>query len=121
MTDNTDFLVVGVVGLQSAGKSTVLNHLANYIKPDGGGGVNKGELQEIFREQNFEKEMLGEHGTNGVKAWIAPTSRVIFLDTQPLNSVSMLDRAMQLIDKKHNAEFGTLETTIEVQASDLSH
>ena len=38
VTDNTDFLVVGVVGLQSAGKSTLLNHLANFWSKKKGGG-----------------------------------------------------------------------------------
>ena len=113
MTDNTEFLVVGVIGLQNVGKSMVLNRLANHFKRN---GENTEEMVQIFREQSFEKQMLGEHCTNGIKAWVAPTTRTIFLDSQPLNSVSMLDRAMQLIDKKHNAEFSTLETTIEMQS-----
>jgi len=108
MTDNTEFLVVGVIGLQSVGKSTILNRLANYIKPSG--------AEELFREQTMEKQIMSEHCTNGVKAWISPTTRCIFLDTQPLSSMSMLDRAMQIVEKKHNAEFGTLEATIEIQS-----
>ena len=60
--------------------------------------------------------MNGEHGTSGVKAWISPTTRTILLDTQPLLSMSVLDRTMQVIDKKHDAEFGTLEATVELQS-----
>ena len=38
LTDNTDFLVVGVLGLQSSGKSTVANHLANHSTKKTGEG-----------------------------------------------------------------------------------
>jgi len=146
MTDNTDFLVVGVVGLQSTGKSTILNKLANYVKSNyhaandekGSRGASKGsgnsnetealstgvsktaaadaKAEEIFREQTAEKQMLGEHCSSGVKAWVSPTTRTLFLDSHPFNSVSMLDRAMQIIDKKHNAEYGTMEATVEIQS-----
>ena len=70
----------------------------------------------MFREQTFDNVMNGEHGTSGVKAWISPTTRTILLDTQPLLSMSVLDRTMQVIDKKHDAEFGTLEATVELQS-----
>ena len=159
LTDNTDFLVVGIIGMQGSGKSSLMNHLAYHLrqtqtstdaktedtgnkenqtlneKPEdkskaGGnlktrGGydrrddrrtgspepskdykskersrtaLNEGttitskELVEVFREQSFEKQMLAEHCTSGIKAWISPTTRVIFLDSQPLNSVSVLGK-----------------------------
>lgn len=49
LTDNTDFVVIGVFGLQNAGKSTILNCLAK-LSPDD---------EDIFRVQNFEHQMLG--------------------------------------------------------------
>jgi len=156
LTENPDFLVVGVIGMQGAGKSSILNHLANHLRPETmsknmrnsenkeneslqnttntmrdnsnrtkekssasekeGTTITSKYLEEVFREQSFEKQMLAEHCTSGIKAWISPTTRVIFLDSQPLNSLSILDRAMQL-DKKHVADYvGTMEATIEIQS-----
>ena len=136
LTDNPDFLVVGVIGMQGTGKSSILNYLANHVrqKPnystsskvkenkenetanntksqdkskstgtklnernntaamESNPNVTSTDLEEIFREQSFEKQMLAEHCTSGIKAWISPTTRVIFLDSQPLNSISVLGR-----------------------------
>ncbi len=47
LNDNPDFLVVGVIGLQGTGKSTVLNGLAN--------GENTGSPP--FKVQNFEQQV----------------------------------------------------------------
>ena len=151
--------MVGIIGMQGTGKSSLLNHLAYQLrqtqtsinaktedtgnkenqtlnekledkskpggnhKPRGGydrrddrrtgspesskdhkpterskTALNEGttitskKLEEVFREQSFEKQMLAEHCTSGIKAWISPTTRVIFLDSQPLNSVSLLGK-----------------------------
>ena len=54
--------------------------------------ITSKDLEEVFREQSFEKQMLAEHCTSGIKAWISPTTRVIFLDSQPLNSISVLGK-----------------------------
>jgi len=133
LTDNPDFLVVGVIGMQGTGKSSLLNHLANHLRQGAtpsflktnrsenkenaplndkndktksdkfsrlkeknvsavteGTTITSKDLEEVFREQSFEKQMLAEHCTSGIKAWISPTTRVIFLDSQPLNSISVL-------------------------------
>ena len=176
LTENTDFLVVGVIGLEGVGKSTILNNIAHHLRrqttpassanstinSDKENKVNNTNLtgnsaqnsaksevgkdvrtttkdndksssnnrsknddtddaaeamDEVFRVQSFEKQMLSEHCTSGIKAWISPTTRVIFLDSQPLNSCSVLDRAMQM-DKKHLVPeyVGTMEATVEIQS-----
>ena len=132
LTENPDFLVVGVIGMEGAGKSSILNHLANHLRPEPpssksktsdnienessmktnntsrdsynrstvksfssdkeGATITSKNLEEVFREQSFEKQMLAEHCTSGIKAWISPTTRVIFLDSQPLNSLSILGK-----------------------------
>ena len=51
LTDNTDFIVIGVFGLQNAGKSTILNCLAKLSFDD----------EDVFRVQNFEHQMLGRN------------------------------------------------------------
>lgn len=105
LTDNPDFLVIGIVGAQGAGKSTLLNGLCRG-RPT--------STTNLFRVQGFEKQMLSEHCTTGINAWISP-ERVIYLDCQPLLSASVLDRTIQ-IDKKHSAEFTTPENTMEMHS-----
>ena len=118
--------------MQDAGKSSILNHLANHLRTEPpsskakisdnkenealmntnntlrdshnrskekslssdkeGATITSKNLEEVFREQSFEKQMLAEHCTSGIKAWISPTTRVIFLDSQPLNSLSILGK-----------------------------
>lgn len=78
-----DFLVVGVIGMQGTGKSTTLNCLAAAA-----GGAAP------FRVQSLERAVLGEHCSDGVEAWVCPRSRLILLDSQPVNSPSVLDRAL---------------------------
>jgi len=107
LTDNQDFIVVGVLGLQNTGKSTILNMLAKNSPQD----------EEIFRVQSYEHQMLAEHCTNGIDVYIN-SRRHIFLDCQPLLSSSIMDRSIQL-EKKFNTEFSTAENTIEVQSLQL--
>ena len=65
--------------------------------------------------QTFEKQMLSEHCTTGLNAWITP-ERVILIDCQPLLSASILDRSIQ-VDKKYCNEFNnSLEDTVEMHS-----
>ncbi|XP_023329466.1 protein SMG9 [Eurytemora carolleeae] len=107
LTENQDFTVIGVLGLQNTGKSTILNMLGKCGSKD----------EDIFRVQGFEHQMLGEHCTNGVDVYVN-SRRYILLDCQPLLSSSIMDRSIQL-EKKFNAEFSTAENTIEVQSLQL--
>lgn len=104
LTDNTDFLVIGVIGLQNSGKSTILNSLAKLSKND----------DDFFRVQTYEHQMLGEHCTNGIDIYVN-ARRIILLDCQPLLSASVMDRTIQL-EKKNTSEFTTIENTMEVQS-----
>lgn len=149
MTENTDFLVVGMLGAQSVGKSLLLNHMLSSLKSlkmqhehevplqtltnvppppiptnheaeNGLGNENQtnGHTQRMFRVQTFEKQMLSEHCTNGVNAWISP-QRILYLDSQPLFSNSVMDRAAQL-EKKFSGEFNGAEITTEIHSLQLS-
>merc|ERR1712181_167091 len=106
MTDNQDFLVIGVCGLQNVGKSTLMNALAR-VNPTAEG-------EEVFRVQNFEHQMLAEHCTNGVDVFVT-NRRIILLDCQPLLSASVMDRTIQL-EKKYSSEFSSTENTVEVHS-----
>ena len=73
MSENSDFIVVGIVGAGSVGKSFILNSvikLSNYqsINPDDSSNYNadgqsKPQAERTFRVQTFEKQMLSEHCT----------------------------------------------------------
>ena len=91
------------IGTQSVGKSLLLNALINQQKP------KSEEKSRMFRVQTFEKQMLSEHCTNGVNSWVAD-NRIIYLDSQPLFSNSVLDRSAQL-EKKYSFEFSGAENT----------
>ena len=101
--DNTDFIVVGVIGSQSAGKTWVINALTGL------------EETKIFREQSFEKQMLSEQCTNGINVWVS-SDRIIYLDTQALLSGAILDRVIVQSEKKYSSEFGSTEHTVEVHS-----
>ena len=103
MSENNDFIVIGVIGCQSVGKSQLLNALINQQKS------KSEEKSRMFRVQTFEKQMLSEHCTNGVNSWVGE-NRIIYLDSQPLFSNSVLDRSAQL-EKKYSFEFSGAENT----------
>merc|ERR1719419_1189216 len=74
LRDQTDMVVVGVIGLQGTGKSTVMSLLsANTAEEDQRGYVFRAQTQEI-------KERGGNRST-GIDFFITQ-ERVIFLDTQ---------------------------------------
>ncbi|KAG8229369.1 hypothetical protein J437_LFUL009684 [Ladona fulva] len=114
----TDFLVVGVIGLQGVGKSTILSYLARNT-PD---QPNK---SLIFKPQTLEQEEGSWHCTGGVDAWVSGGgssggARVIFLDCQPALSASLMDR-MALQEKKlAAADFSSAENAMEAQSLQLA-
>ncbi|CBY31092.1 unnamed protein product [Oikopleura dioica] len=79
--ENTDFLVVGVIGQQGVGKSSLMSLL---------GGTNCRDKRFHFRPQGFETKEKGCHMTAGVEMFIT-SERMILLDTQPVLSTSLLD------------------------------
>jgi protein SMG9 len=120
MTDNPDFIVVGVLGHQGVGKSTILNSLLNsgrtpeVVDEATVNGNPSNNAANIFPVQSFEKQMLSEHCTNGISAWVSP-QRIIYLDTNALFSISVLDRAIQL-EKKYSSEFNVAENTVIIHS-----
>ena len=76
--NSTDFVIVGVIGTTSVGKSTILNALINpaSIQQQPGQKSSNDNMQQtngntpmnqrLFRVQTFEKQMLSEHCTNGM-------------------------------------------------------
>ena len=108
LSENADFLVVGVMGPQSTGKSSLLNAISNL----------DAQKLPLFKTQTFELQMLGEHCSNGVTAYVCPDSRIILVDSQPIMSASVLDRNMAFEKKSQGMqpEFGSSENTAEIQS-----
>jgi hypothetical protein len=82
LIDQSDFLVVGVLGRQGVGKSTVMSLLA---------GTRTGSGRPyLFKTQSKETQESGHYETTGIDMAVT-TERVIILDSQPILSETMLD------------------------------
>ncbi|CAH8582754.1 unnamed protein product [Schistosoma turkestanicum] len=80
--DNSGFLVVGAIGLQGSGKSSVLNILANCISD------NCGVFDAPFSIQTLKDVLTNNPCTGGINLYITQ-DRVILLDAQPLLSFAL--------------------------------
>ncbi|XP_039294175.1 protein SMG9 isoform X1 [Nilaparvata lugens] len=81
LTEQTDFLVVGVLGMQGVGKSTLVSHLA---------GNSIDQTDTVFKVQTFEQQEKASHCTAGVDVYVT-ANRLILLDSQPMLSGSLMD------------------------------
>ncbi|KAH9368599.1 hypothetical protein HPB48_004050 [Haemaphysalis longicornis] len=72
LVDQPDFYVVGIIGMQGAGKSTVMSILSAWAIV---------RAMQLFRPQSRELRELGQHCTTGVDIYVTP-ERTILLDTQ---------------------------------------
>ncbi len=117
LIDQNDFLVVGILGKERVGKSTLMSLLA------GSSSINIGGKKSIFKQNTLEKVQLGHHTTNGVQAYIT-SERTILLDVQPLLSGSVLDKAIS-VEKKYSSSSSSVDTkfyenSIEIQSIELA-
>ncbi|XP_076273584.1 nonsense-mediated mRNA decay factor SMG9 isoform X2 [Rhynchophorus ferrugineus] len=140
LQENNDFLVVGIVGGQGVGKSTLLNLLAEKVITDDFKQLlfkqSKESLEDfdninllsqqleethieddfIFRTQTIENIENCTNCTQGIDIYVSP-NRVIFLDCQPFLSVAVLDDLIKSENKRANlvSEFIPLENSGEIQ------
>ncbi|KAJ8287661.1 hypothetical protein COCON_G00003200 [Conger conger] len=111
LRDQTDMLVVGVIGLQGTGKSTVLSLLsANTPEED--------QRAYVFRAQSQEIKERGGNQSSGIDFYITQ-ERVIFLDTQPILSPSILDHLINN-DRKLPPEYNLPHTYVEMQSLQMA-
>ncbi|KAF7400553.1 protein SMG9 [Vespula maculifrons] len=101
--DQQDFLVVGCLGPQGVGKSTIMSLLTSNYKAD------------IFNVQDMSHHESGTNCTNGIDFFVTK-NRVIFLDTQPILSTSVIDYASSFEQKKTTTDFVNTETNLELQS-----
>uniref|UniRef100_A0A673XQP3 Nonsense-mediated mRNA decay factor SMG9 n=1 Tax=Salmo trutta TaxID=8032 RepID=A0A673XQP3_SALTR len=91
LRDQTDMLVVGVIGLQGTGKSTIMSLLsANAPEED--------QRVYVFRAQTQEIKERGGNQSTGIDFYITQ-ERVIFLDTQVrlnLSPLLFLNQSLQI-------------------------
>ncbi|XP_010621555.1 protein SMG9 isoform X3 [Fukomys damarensis] len=108
LLDQTDVLVVGVLGLQGTGKSMVMSLLsANTPEED--------QRAYVFRAQSAEMKERGGNQTSGIDFFITQ-ERIVFLDTQPILSPSILDHLINN-DRKLPPEYNLPHTYVEMQPS----
>lgn len=108
LTEQSDFLVIGVLGKKGVGKSTLMSLLS---------GSNFGE-QTIFQAGKDQND-LSQHTTNGIHAFVT-NERTILLDVQPLINGSVLDKTINAEKKYSNNEFKHHENYVEMQSIELA-
>ncbi|XP_020293560.1 protein SMG9 isoform X1 [Pseudomyrmex gracilis] len=101
--DQQDFLVVGCLGTQGVGKSTIMSLLTSNYMPD------------IFQVQNLSNFENGTNCTNGIDFFVTK-NRVIYLDTQPIFSGSLIDYSASFDQKKASVDFVNTEFNLELQS-----
>ncbi|XP_016003196.1 protein SMG9 isoform X2 [Rousettus aegyptiacus] len=111
LLDQTDVLVVGVLGLQGTGKSMVMSLLsANTPEED--------QRAYVFRAQSAEMKERGGNQTSGIDFFITQ-ERIVFLDTQPILSPSILDHLINN-DRKLPPEYNLPHTYVEMQSLQIA-
>ncbi|KAJ3672585.1 hypothetical protein LUZ60_007306 [Juncus effusus] len=82
LTENSDFVVIGVIGPPGIGKSMILNELYGYDKTSPG-------MILPFATQTDEMKVMAKNCTSGIEFRVSD-ERLILLDTQPVFSASIL-------------------------------
>ncbi|PVD28328.1 hypothetical protein C0Q70_10915 [Pomacea canaliculata] len=111
LVEQSDYLVVGTLGLQGTGKSTILSLL-------GGNTPQDAYRNYIFQPQTKETREEGSHQSVGVDMFATP-ERIILLDSQPVLSPSILD-CMIRHEKKYPADYTSTENWIEMQSLQIA-
>ncbi|XP_043936492.1 protein SMG9 isoform X2 [Protopterus annectens] len=107
LLDQTDVLVVGVIGLQGTGKSMIMSLLSANMPEDD-------QRSYVFRTQSQEIRERAGNQTSGIDFFITQ-ERIIFLDTQPILSPSVLDHLINN-DRKLPPEYSLPHTYVEMQS-----
>ncbi|KAI8050688.1 hypothetical protein BDF21DRAFT_432392 [Thamnidium elegans] len=81
LTDHPGHFVIGIIGKQGVGKSTILSHFTQ-------------NPEHTFSTQPNDEFLFQGHKTDGIDMYITP-ERAILLDTEPLSCWTVLDQVLQ--------------------------
>ncbi|XP_012057021.1 PREDICTED: protein SMG9 [Atta cephalotes] len=101
--DQQDFLVVGCLGAQGVGKSTIMSLLTSHYSSN------------IFQIQDLSHYESSTNCTTGIDFFITK-NRVIYLDTQPILSGFVIDSAASFDQKKGAPDFMNSDSNLELQS-----
>ncbi|KAF4031940.1 hypothetical protein GN244_ATG16194 [Phytophthora infestans] len=106
--DLTNFTVVGVMGFENVGKSTILSLLAQTKIGD----------KELFSTRSLDALVMDRHETTGVDLAISMVAGAghptVLLDSQPLLSSSML---ADLLERNESQRFNALTPEQQIEAA----
>ena len=110
LQDQSDFMVVGVIGMQGVGKSTILSIIAgNHFKD--------APKSFLFRQQTPEVKERASHMTTGIDFAIT-NERIILLDTQPILSASLLEQSIYY-ERKSTGDYSS-SSSVEIQSLQIA-
>ncbi|DAZ94033.1 TPA: hypothetical protein N0F65_001464 [Lagenidium giganteum] len=124
--DMTNFTVVGVLGLEGVGKSTLMSLLASPAAIDAGqvDELRSRKTNAFFTAQSLESVVSGKHETNGVDMAVtcqelaAGCDGLVLLDSPPLFSTSAL---CDLLNKNESPRFGALTPEQQIELASLQY
>lgn len=108
LLEQTDFLVVGVLGVQGSGKSTLMSLLAGSKHTDP-------HSSYVFKPQTALNAEQALHQTSGMEMFITE-ERIILLDTQAILSSSILDRLLGPDKQSMPPEYSSADNYAEMQS-----
>uniref|UniRef100_A0A915JXX5 Protein SMG9 n=1 Tax=Romanomermis culicivorax TaxID=13658 RepID=A0A915JXX5_ROMCU len=111
LSDNADFFVVGIIGPQGVGKSTLMSMI-------GGNDPFDMYRQYIFRPACKECTETSGHQTQGVQFFVNE-NRIVLLDSQAILSPSVMNLLINN-DRRYSYDCSTFENYVEMEAFSLS-
>lgn len=133
LLDQQDFLVVGILGPQGSGKSTILNKLVSnhglveqiysiFVCALFYNRIQMKKLNENYRVKVFQTQSTCHEEdatccTTGIDLFVTK-NRVLYLDTQPILSTSELEKNATFDVRKTTNDFGSSgsEMNLELQS-----
>lgn len=104
LCDQQDFLVVGCLGAQGVGKSTIMSLLTSHYSS------NIFQVQDLSHYENDATNC-----TTGIDFYISK-NRIIYLDTQPILSGLVTDYSVCFDQKKTATDFVNTDSNLELQS-----
>lgn len=111
LSDNADFFVVGIIGPQGVGKSTLMSMI-------GGNDPFDMYRQYIFRPACKECTETSGHQTQGVQFFVNE-NRVILLDSQAILSPSVMNLLINN-DRRYSYECSAFENYVEIESMQIA-